>query len=95
MNHIMRHSMKFLHLSNYINKISVFYTLKKQKNMFPLHHMADADFLRKQAPSEIFEPPKTEKSGVPPNVLFQRSIRVRSADCLFPGGATEIRTFRA
>lgn len=32
----MRHSMKYLHLSNYINKISVFYTLKKQKNMFPL-----------------------------------------------------------
>ena len=95
MNHIMRHSMKFLHLSNYINKISVFYTLKKQKNMFPLPHMADADFLRKQAPSEIFEPPKTEKSGVPPSVLFQHSIRVRSADCLVPGGATEIRTFRA
>lgn len=36
MNHVMRHSMKYLHLSNYINKISVFYTLKKQKNMFPL-----------------------------------------------------------
>ena len=36
MNHIMRHSMKSLYLSNYINKISVFYTLKKQKNMFPL-----------------------------------------------------------
>ena len=51
--------------------------------------MADADFLRKQAPSEIFEPPKTEKSGVPPSVLFQHSIRVRSADCLVPGGATE------
>ena len=30
--------------------------------------MADADFL-KQAPSEIFEPPKTEKSGVPPSVF--------------------------
>ena len=32
--------------------------------------MADADFLRKQAPSEIFEPPKTEKSGVPPVFSF-------------------------
>ena len=32
----MRHSMKSLYLSNYINKISVSYTLKKQKNMFPL-----------------------------------------------------------
>ncbi|WP_279060644.1 hypothetical protein [Bilophila wadsworthia] len=60
----MRHSMKYLHLSNYINKISVFYTLKKQKNMFPLLTWPMPISFGRQTASFLVAQQKSEPSGL-------------------------------
>ena len=83
------------HLSNYINKISAVYTLKMQKNMFPLFTWPVPSSYGNRLPVKCLSRQKRRKSGVPPSVLFQHSTRVRSADYPALGGATEIRTFRA